>query len=227
MRRRQRGQSVIEFGIIAILFTLIMFAIADFGILLNDWLSVSTHARHLARDAAVGVFSCDPNSPPCLQPDMWTEATALALNIPGVGTDQHYTTLCCSVNSAVVLSVAYFDNCTPGVAGCSPMTGGALLQLDDRYGTGPFHGQCTTHGSCPHPAPPKGPPNCRIAPSPCPGDSVQVTFVAAGAQVITPLVRQVFEINAAPNQCPDNSSPSHCYVPLASTVTMRFEGDVL
>jgi hypothetical protein len=53
---------------------------------------------------------------------------------------------------------------------------------------------------------------------------VVLTLTAAGAQVITPLVRPFF---SQPNVCPDTSSPSRCYVALSSTVTMRFEGDVL
>ncbi len=47
MRSSQRSQAVVEFGIVAITFSLIMFAIADFGLLLNDWLSVSSGVRLL------------------------------------------------------------------------------------------------------------------------------------------------------------------------------------
>ena len=35
---------MVEFGILALLFTLIMFAIADFGMLLNGWVAVSSAA---------------------------------------------------------------------------------------------------------------------------------------------------------------------------------------
>jgi hypothetical protein len=66
---------------------------------------------------------------------------------------------------------------------------------------------------CAHPA----------APSPSgPGDSVVVTLKAAGAQVLTPLVRPFFTNSTT---CPSTSA--HCYVPLSSSVTMRFEGDTL
>jgi hypothetical protein len=51
---------------------------------------------------------------------------------------------------------------------------------------------------------------------------VVLTLTAAGAQVITPLVRPFF--NSA--VCPDPLT-QHCYVALSSAVTMRFEGDTL
>jgi hypothetical protein len=45
---------MVEFGIIALLFTLIMFAIADFGMLLNGWVAVSAAARDASRRASLG-----------------------------------------------------------------------------------------------------------------------------------------------------------------------------
>jgi Flp pilus assembly protein TadG len=55
MHRRANGQSLVEFGIVALLFVLIMFAIVDFGLLLNGWLGVSAGARQGARQAAIGL----------------------------------------------------------------------------------------------------------------------------------------------------------------------------
>src|SRR4051794_23097658 len=107
LRARRRGQSIVEFGIIAILFTLIMFAIADFGLLLNDRLSVSSGTRQLARDAAVGMYSCPQGQCPAgTTPDLWNEAGAL--RIPGVAQDS-FASYCCSVSpaSAVQLTVTY------------------------------------------------------------------------------------------------------------------------
>jgi hypothetical protein len=54
IRKRQRGQSMVEFGLLALLFTLILFGIADFGMLLNGWVAVSSSAREAARHASVG-----------------------------------------------------------------------------------------------------------------------------------------------------------------------------
>jgi hypothetical protein len=216
LRSRQRGQSVVEFGIIAITFTLIMFAIADFGLLLNDWLSVSSGARLLARDAAVGMF----------QADLTQEATTL--KIPGVSADPHFGgSYCCNSSSALVLKVVYYDQCTPGVSGCDDSRRVSIGSLDSRYYQDGTQGTCTSwlaipSIACLHPSAPKAG-TCN-GNQPCPGDSVVVTLTAAGAQVITPLVRPFF---SRPNMCPDNSSPSRCYVALSSTVTMRFEGDIL
>src|SRR5258708_4343439 len=85
MRSRQRSQAVVEFGIIAITFTLIMFAIADFGLLLNDWLAVSSGSRTIARDASLGMLQAD------------LDKEAHGLQIPGVTADPHFPGgYCCS-----------------------------------------------------------------------------------------------------------------------------------
>ena len=55
VRRRQPAQAVVEFGLLALLFTLLLFAIVDFGLLLNGWVTVSSAAREGARRAAVGI----------------------------------------------------------------------------------------------------------------------------------------------------------------------------
>jgi Flp pilus assembly protein TadG len=45
---------MVEFGLIALLFVLILFGIVDFGMLLNGWMNVSTASGLAARQAAVG-----------------------------------------------------------------------------------------------------------------------------------------------------------------------------
>ena len=66
-RRRSRaahtragGQSIVEFGLVALLFALLLMGIVDFAILLNGWLGVSSNSRDIARQAAVGM--CPPTS---------------------------------------------------------------------------------------------------------------------------------------------------------------------
>jgi hypothetical protein len=123
------------------------------------------------------------------------------------------------------VNTTFYNQCTPGVGLCGTVK---TNELDDRFWSNGVQGGC--HASpaspCPHPSPPKAPPvatNCPGAPgTTCPGDTVVVTLTAAGAQVVTPLVR-VFFANAATCQA---DSP-HCYVPISSTVSMRFEGDTL
>src|ERR1051326_4603741 len=134
VRTRLRGQSVVEFGIIAILFTLIMFAIADFGLLLNDWLTISSDARLLARDAAVGMN----------QGFLWNEATAQAKAIPGVSADPIFTSICCDVGTpgaAVQVNTVYWIQCTPGAILCLPVD---PTMLDDRYMSRGVQGSCHT-----------------------------------------------------------------------------------
>src|SRR5438477_8323563 len=54
-RTRGRGQAIVEFGLVALLFALLLMGIVDFAILLNGWLGVSSSARDVARQLAVGV----------------------------------------------------------------------------------------------------------------------------------------------------------------------------
>jgi hypothetical protein len=207
LRSRQRGQAIVEFGIIAILFTLIMFAIADFGLLLNDWLSVSSGARQLARDAAVGMSMAN------------LELEAGKLPIPGVEADPYFTGgPCCKVGtpgSALQLSVTYCSTEAADASKCDPIP---TSLVDSRFLPVGTPGGCTTWSqnppiACQHPAAPS---------TSVPGDMVKVTLTAAGAQVVTPLVRPFF---SNPVTC--SSTSSHCYVALSSSLTMRFEGDAL
>jgi Flp pilus assembly protein TadG len=57
---RASGQSVVEFGLVALMFALLLMGTVDFAILLNGWLGVSSSARDIARQLAVGV--CPPTS---------------------------------------------------------------------------------------------------------------------------------------------------------------------
>jgi len=104
MRSKQRSQAIIEFGLIALLFTALMFATVDFGLLLNTWLAVSSGTREIARNASVGkqvIF-------------LTNEATNL--NVPTV--DRQYGSgWCCDSGKALFLTVEYFDKCVPGVCG--------------------------------------------------------------------------------------------------------------
>jgi hypothetical protein len=204
-RSRQGGQSVVEFGLIAILFTLLMFAVVDFGLLLNAWLTVASDSQQLARDAAVGAYQVD------------LDDKARTFPIAGVTPDAIFGgSYCCTATSALVLTVTYYDQCTPGVPGppCNPVDPGLL---DNRYS----QGTCAPPlppASCAHPARPS--PSCPGRVGPCPGDTVVVTLRAAGAQIITPLVRPFFQDNT---WCP-NTGGAHCYVSVSNRVTARFDG---
>jgi hypothetical protein len=129
LRSRQSSQAVVEFGIIALLFTLLIFAVLDFGLLLNTWLAVSSGSRDIARSASVG------KTQPTLQ-DM-----ANRLNLPSVeqGSDP-----CCGPTSAVEVRVEYL----PSVNG-APFGSGSIDKL---YPSGDVDtlGGCTST-PCPHP----------------------------------------------------------------------------
>lgn len=201
MRSRQRSQAVVEFGIIALLFTLLMFAVVDFGMLLNTWLAVSSGSRDLARSAAVG------------KKDLFLEAQASKLNVPSVSAAGFGGKFCCDASSAIEVKVEYFKGtqlgpeCPPWTAGCNPIPSSSI---DPNYPAGDL-GTLGTSLSCP---PPGTPPNANCRP--LSDDLVRVTIFARGAQVITPLVRPFFG-------CTNGSNPN-CYVQLSSATTMRYEG---
>jgi Flp pilus assembly protein TadG len=56
LTNRQRGQSTLEFALVAPLFFFLVCIIMEFGILLFDYLSVNEIARELARTLAVGSY---------------------------------------------------------------------------------------------------------------------------------------------------------------------------
>ncbi len=63
--RGERGQSLVEFALIAPLFLVLVFAIVDFGMGFQAWITVTNSAREGARLAAVaapasGATSCSP-----------------------------------------------------------------------------------------------------------------------------------------------------------------------
>jgi|SRR5579859_141373 len=199
MRAKQPSQAVVEFGLIAILFTALMFATVDFGLLLNTWLSVSSATREIARSASVG------------KKDVTLLAEASKLNMPSVST-AGFSKFCCDeptpTTSAVEVKVEYFLGtqgspppipCPPWQAGCTAVPPGSI---DKSYTAGDLG----TTGTC-NPGP-----TCR----PQSDDVVRVTVTAYGAQIITPLLRPIFG-------CTNGSNPQ-CYVPLTSTATVRYEG---
>jgi hypothetical protein len=198
MRSRQRSQAVVEFGIIALLFTLLMFAVVDFGMLLNTWLAVSSGSRDIARSAAVGKNA------------LFLTAQASKLNLPSVSAAGFGGKLCCDAASAVEVTVEYFHGSQPPGPACAPWTAGCVpipvASIDSNYPAFDL-GSCPANcGGCsPGPA-------CR----PVSDDLVRLTVIAHGAQIITPLVRPFFG-------CTNSSNPN-CYVQLSSATTMRYEG---
>ena len=57
--KRERGQAMVEFGLVSILFFLLLFGIFDMARLFESWMSVQHASREGARYAITGQTSCD------------------------------------------------------------------------------------------------------------------------------------------------------------------------
>lgn len=132
---RQQGQAVVEFGIIALLLVSLTFAVVDFGLLLNTWLSVSASSRELARSASVGKKA----------PFLDTEAKAMGgPSVSLVG----FSDRCCGPTSAIYVKVDYFAPCPPGPS-CAPLD--PTLLIDPARLLTDYGGTCA--GATCHPLP--------------------------------------------------------------------------
>ena len=105
MRHRARGQAVIEFGLIVMLFFLLLFGLFDMGMLFNDWISITSAASVGARQAAVGACL----GPTCSNPDEKSVIQAIMTSPP-------------------VWSGS--DNCLPGHLQCSLGVDLAIVDLN-------------------------------------------------------------------------------------------------
>lgn len=164
MRRRRAlpAQAIVEFGLIALVFIAILFAIIDFGLLLNTWLSVSSASREIARSAAVG------------KPQLFLQAESQKLNLPAVSIAS-FPSACCGSTSAVEVDIDYLPPTCYAGGPCTPY-GRSTIDPLHPFGTVdvPGAGGCGT--------------SCR----PQADDLVRVTVTAHGASVITPLIRPFF-----------------------------------
>ena len=58
-RSRQRGQSLVEFALVLPIFIALVMGIADFGLGLKTWITMTNSVREAARYAAIGCASGD------------------------------------------------------------------------------------------------------------------------------------------------------------------------
>ncbi len=157
---------MVEFGLIALLFCLLLFGTFDFGMLLNGWINVSTGSGAAARQAAVGQSVSN----------VYTYVTTQSFSpVPGVSP------------ASLKVAVSY-----DGATYCP--------------NTATWTGWSTYGVTCSASAP--SAPNST-------GDAITVTVIADQFEVATPLVRPFFGCAA---------SATHCYVPLRSSTTARYEG---
>jgi len=166
--RRTRAQAMVEFGLIALLFVLMMFGIIDFGMLLNGWINVSTGSAAGARWAALGNRVDDTT-----KLGIYSQAKASAI-VPGLSTSNITMLVTYTSQTNAYSQTTYCrGNTTPTVQ---------------------VNGTAVTCASEPGLTPSFNPPDPRSSPAvlPTAGDSVQVTVIADKFEVITPLVRPFF-----------------------------------
>jgi hypothetical protein len=86
MRDHTKGQALVEFCLVALLFFSLLFAIFDLGIFLNDWISVTTQASEGARQAAVGACFEGPSTDPTASPGQTSVIGAIMESAPVLAT---------------------------------------------------------------------------------------------------------------------------------------------
>lgn len=60
LARREEGQTMVEFALVAPLLVLILFAVIQFGVIFNDYIALTDATRMGARKAAVSRFESTP-----------------------------------------------------------------------------------------------------------------------------------------------------------------------
>jgi Flp pilus assembly protein TadG len=217
-RRRGRGQAMVEFGFIALLFVLMLFGIVDFGMLLNGWINVSTGSAAGARWAVLGNY-VDTTTSPSVK-GIYTQAKASSIvpglsqsNIKVIITYTSSTTATTTTYCRGYTSVVQDGTTNPVVTVTPPAVPTYNYDpLDPKGNKVQMNGAnlvCAGEPSNDNP-----PDSTTMSSLPTAGDSVQVTVIADTFEVITPLVRPFFGCSP---------SASHCYVPLTSSTTMRYE----
>lgn len=109
-RRRERGQSLVEFALVIPLFLVLLFGIIDFGLGLKSWIAITNSARESARYAAIGCAGGAIDSTAVIERAK-TTATGLTEDRVNVAVEN------CDAGSAaesVIVTVSYdYDMITP------------------------------------------------------------------------------------------------------------------
>jgi Flp pilus assembly protein TadG len=95
MLRNEDGASAVEFAIVMLLFVTLLFGIVEFGLIMNDYLTLSQAAREGARSASLGsptstVTTRIQNTAPTLPPSSITITLQTRTTNPSTGS---WTTL--------------------------------------------------------------------------------------------------------------------------------------
>ena len=192
---RARGQAMVEFGLIALLFCLLLFGIADFGMLLNAWINIGSGSAAAARQAGLGATLDQIDSAArgsSLVPGL-TACGISELN-PCVHARKVIVTYTSDSGTTYRFCRGFYD--PPPSSTYTPVVGGKAVTLN---------GQTLV---C------LGEPASGFSAQP--GYQVSVAVLANTFEVSTPLVRPFFG-------CTDGTK-RHCFVPLLSSTTARYEG---
>jgi Flp pilus assembly protein TadG len=215
---------MVEFGLVALLFVLMLFGIVDFGMLLNGWINVSTGSAAGARWAALGNYLNDSSSPSVA--GIYSQAKASSI-VPGLSTSGVKVIVTYTSSSGAYGPTTYCrgytkvvrDGTTTPVVSLTPPAV-PTYQYDPLDGRGNKVQLSGANVVCAGEPSGVNPPDSTTTPeaTPSAGDSIQVTVIADTFEVITPLVRPFFGCS---------TTATHCYVPLTSSTTMRYEGSVV
>jgi TadE-like protein len=89
IRARGRGQAVVEFALVLMLFVTLLFGIFDFGMVMSDWVSATTAASVGARQASVGscFLGTGPNLATCANQNATSVIGAVLQSAPLLAAD--------------------------------------------------------------------------------------------------------------------------------------------
>ena len=108
VRRRRGGMAMVEMVIILPLLLMLLFAIAEFGLLFSKWQTLTNAAREGARDAVMFRVNCDAGT---VESEVRTTVTnytnAGGVALPDPNTDITITGACGAVNTDTSVGVTY------------------------------------------------------------------------------------------------------------------------
>jgi Flp pilus assembly protein TadG len=139
-REGERGQSVVEFGLVVVVLLLLVAGIVDFGRLLNAWIVVGASAREAARQAAVGRSTAAVTATarsfalvPGLDPGTVTVALSYSASPPKAG-DAVTVTVIAPQFEIVTPLVRLALGCADGSASCKvPVSGASTMRYEGAF----------------------------------------------------------------------------------------------
>ena len=191
---KHEGQAIVEFGVIFMVLFFLFSGIADFGLMLNAWISLSNSSAEIARLASVG-------NPPYLLTPQVQSLTVIGSTGPA--------TMQMSIRIKCAYPAGYGpDNLPPYTLTCPDYAASDVwADVDVASSTPtnkyPLKAPYTTY-TYPNTVPPLAPP------APFGGELMKVTLSIPQFQIVTPIVRAAFG--------------NHGSVPISTQAVLRSEG---